>query len=194
VPSRSALLLLRRDRPLPQGRIPYLPKVSPMSAEMAVACAMSASPSEVFFARILSIPRPYKDQASRGVILYVTLEQCGSRSFLFPPYAGEAVRRVAAQDCAQEAATLFHRSLDLARRQNALSWELRTATSLARLWRDQHPKAKAITELFAADTRATANETSHHEPDYARPTTFLRGRLQSCGRRTALGPCRLACW
>ena len=52
-----------------QGRIPYLPKVSPMPAEMAFACAMSASPSEVFFARILSIPRPYRDQASRGATL-----------------------------------------------------------------------------------------------------------------------------
>jgi predicted ATPase len=31
----------------------------------------------------------------------------------------------------------FHQSLDLARRQGALSWELRTATSLAGLQRDQ---------------------------------------------------------
>jgi predicted ATPase len=31
----------------------------------------------------------------------------------------------------------FRRSLDLARHQGALSWELRTATSLARLWQDQ---------------------------------------------------------
>jgi predicted ATPase len=31
----------------------------------------------------------------------------------------------------------FLRSLDMARAQSALSWELRTATSLARLWRDQ---------------------------------------------------------
>ncbi|MDB5403808.1 MAG: hypothetical protein JWQ55_5826, partial [Rhodopila sp.] len=31
----------------------------------------------------------------------------------------------------------FRRALDRARRQGALSWELRAATSLARLWRDQ---------------------------------------------------------
>jgi predicted ATPase len=32
---------------------------------------------------------------------------------------------------------LFRQSLDWARRQRALSWELRTATSLARLWREK---------------------------------------------------------
>ena len=32
---------------------------------------------------------------------------------------------------------LFRRALDLAHEQGALSWELRCATSLARLWRDQ---------------------------------------------------------
>jgi predicted ATPase/DNA-binding winged helix-turn-helix (wHTH) protein len=63
--------------------------------------------------------------------------------------AGEAVRRAAAQDSAQAAEALFHRSLDLARRQNALSWELRTATSLARLWRDQH-RVGAARELLSA--------------------------------------------
>jgi hypothetical protein len=51
--------------------------------------------------------------------------------------AGEAIRREAAQDAVQVAEAMFHESLDLARRQNALSWELRTSTSLARLWRDQ---------------------------------------------------------
>ncbi len=37
----------------------------------------------------------------------------------------------------------FLQALDWARRQQALSWELRTATSLARLWRDQHRIAEA---------------------------------------------------
>jgi predicted ATPase/DNA-binding winged helix-turn-helix (wHTH) protein len=63
--------------------------------------------------------------------------------------AGEAALRAAAQDAAQVAEALFHRSLDLARRQNALSWELRTATSLARLWRDQH-RVGAARELLSA--------------------------------------------
>jgi predicted ATPase/DNA-binding winged helix-turn-helix (wHTH) protein len=38
---------------------------------------------------------------------------------------------------AAAAETQFRRSLDLAHRQGALSWELRAATSLARLWQDQ---------------------------------------------------------
>jgi len=38
----------------------------------------------------------------------------------------------------------FREALDWARRQGALSWELRAATSLARLLRDQHRCAEAI--------------------------------------------------
>ena len=41
------------------------------------------------------------------------------------------------------AETEFSSSLDWARRQGALSWELRTASSLARLWRDQHRDGEA---------------------------------------------------
>jgi predicted ATPase len=37
----------------------------------------------------------------------------------------------------------FRQALDCARRQGALSWELRAATSLARLLRDQGRRAKA---------------------------------------------------
>jgi predicted ATPase/DNA-binding winged helix-turn-helix (wHTH) protein len=42
----------------------------------------------------------------------------------------------------------FRQALDWARRQGALSWELRTASSLARLWRDQHrvKEARALLE------------------------------------------------
>jgi predicted ATPase len=39
---------------------------------------------------------------------------------------------------AAAAERLLQRSLDIAREQGALSWELRTATSLARLWHQQH--------------------------------------------------------
>jgi predicted ATPase/DNA-binding winged helix-turn-helix (wHTH) protein len=41
----------------------------------------------------------------------------------------------------------FRQALDWARRQGALSWELRTATSLARLWRDQGRPAEALALL-----------------------------------------------
>jgi predicted ATPase/DNA-binding winged helix-turn-helix (wHTH) protein len=41
----------------------------------------------------------------------------------------------------------FRHALDLASRQGALSWELRAATSLTRLWRDQHRVAEARESL-----------------------------------------------
>ena len=41
------------------------------------------------------------------------------------------------------AESCFRHALDAARRQGALSWELRAATSLARLWRDQDRSAEA---------------------------------------------------
>src|SRR5262249_14943778 len=50
---------------------------------------------------------------------------------------GEIMVRAARQNAAAEAEVFFLKSLDLARQQQALAWELRTATSLARLRRDQ---------------------------------------------------------
>jgi predicted ATPase/DNA-binding winged helix-turn-helix (wHTH) protein len=56
---------------------------------------------------------------------------------------GELVILEGAVDAAAAAEGHFLRALDWAHRQDALSWELRTATSLARLWRDQHRAAEA---------------------------------------------------
>jgi predicted ATPase len=50
---------------------------------------------------------------------------------------GELILREGAPQPATVAEEHFLRSLDWARRQGALSWELRTATSLARLQQDQ---------------------------------------------------------
>jgi predicted ATPase len=50
---------------------------------------------------------------------------------------GELVLLQGASGASAIAESHFQQALDLARRQGALSWELRTATSLARLWRDQ---------------------------------------------------------
>jgi predicted ATPase len=50
---------------------------------------------------------------------------------------GEILRHQEHPEAAVAAETCFAQSLDWARRQEVLSWELRTATSLARLRRDQ---------------------------------------------------------
>jgi predicted ATPase len=55
---------------------------------------------------------------------------------------GEFLLRQRPPDAAQ-AETCFHQALDLARRQQARSWELRAATSLARLWQQQGKRQDA---------------------------------------------------
>ncbi len=44
---------------------------------------------------------------------------------------------------AKKAQTYFERALQTARQQKAKSWELRAATSMARLWRDQGKRQQA---------------------------------------------------
>jgi predicted ATPase len=61
--------------------------------------------------------------------------------------AGEIALKVSDPDEAK-AETFFERALAIARRQQAKSWELRAAMSLARLWRDQGKKQHAR-ELLA---------------------------------------------
>jgi len=52
------------------------------------------------------------------------------------------------QPDATKAEACFERALAVARQQQAKSWELRAATSLARLWRDQGKRQQAR-ELLA---------------------------------------------
>ncbi len=47
-----------------------------------------------------------------------------------------------------EAEACFHKALDIARHQQAKSWELRAATSLARLWQQQE-KCQEARDLLA---------------------------------------------
>jgi predicted ATPase len=51
-------------------------------------------------------------------------------------------------DCQTEAEACFHTALDIAQNQQAKSWELRAATSLARLWQQQG-KRQAAHDLLA---------------------------------------------
>jgi predicted ATPase len=61
--------------------------------------------------------------------------------------AGEIALKSLAPD-PEKPEAYFERALAVARRQQAKSWELRAATSLARLWRDQG-KREAARELLA---------------------------------------------
>ncbi len=60
---------------------------------------------------------------------------------------------------ADEAAARYHRALAIAREQGARSFELRAATSLARLWRDQGKRAEAralLAPVYATFTEGFA--------------------------------------
>ncbi|MGA7866155.1 MAG: hypothetical protein WCA23_19560, partial [Stellaceae bacterium] len=61
---------------------------------------------------------------------------------------GELILSEGGPDAAEAAEDHFRQALDWARRQGALSWELRAATSLARLQRDQN-RTKAAREILA---------------------------------------------
>ena len=61
---------------------------------------------------------------------------------------GELLLRQAIPDEAQ-AETCFHQALDMARRQQAKSWELRAAMSLSRLWQRQGKRDEARQLLTA---------------------------------------------
>jgi hypothetical protein len=54
---------------------------------------------------------------------------------------------------ADEAAARYHRALAIAREQGARSFELRAATSLARLWRDEGKARRSVTICSRRSTR-----------------------------------------
>ena len=71
--------------------------------------------------------------------------------WLFPEslrIKGELLLSQAATGAENAAEGHFRQALDWARQQGALSWELRAATSMARLWRDQ-ARSKEARELLA---------------------------------------------
>jgi predicted ATPase len=61
---------------------------------------------------------------------------------------GQLLLMKGTQNAAVTAEGVFLKALDWARRQGARSWELRAATSLARLWRDQE-RTEEARELLA---------------------------------------------
>jgi predicted ATPase len=68
---------------------------------------------------------------------------------------GEIIRSDGSANAASAAEDCFRQALDWARRQGALSWELRAATSLARLWHRNGRTAEADDLLSAVYDRFT---------------------------------------
>ncbi len=68
---------------------------------------------------------------------------------------GELLLLQGAPGAAAAAEGHFRQALDWTHRQGALSWELRTASSLARLWRDQHRVEEARALLGSVYGRFT---------------------------------------
>lgn len=68
---------------------------------------------------------------------------------------GELILKQAGSDAALLAEQCFREALDLGRQQNALAWELRAVTSLARLWRQQGRSDNARDLLHATYAQFT---------------------------------------
>jgi predicted ATPase len=73
---------------------------------------------------------------------------------------GENLLAVAPLAARTEAESLFLRAIELSRAHKALSWELRAATSLAALWRDDGRKSQADELLGGVVDRFGARENT----------------------------------
>ncbi len=73
---------------------------------------------------------------------------------------GELLLQAGRSDAAQQAATLYAESLEMAQQQQALSWELRTAASIARLQRHLGRASNAHKQLASVYSRFTEGFTS----------------------------------
>jgi predicted ATPase len=90
---------------------------------------------------------------------------------------GELILLTSVPNAAAEADSCYVESLRWARRQGALSWELRTATSLARLRQRQGRTAEALNDLQPVYARFTEG---FHTADLMAANTLL-GALRGAG-------------
>ncbi len=84
---------------------------------------------------------------------------------------GEALFDTRGIEAWPEAERFFSQALDISRRQHALAWELRAATSLARLWQAQGKASQAIDLLSAVHGRLTEGFDTR---DLQRASSLLR--------------------
>jgi predicted ATPase/DNA-binding winged helix-turn-helix (wHTH) protein len=127
----AAVKLRLREPTEPGGTCPDLtrdPLLSPMHLEMLTSCC-----EKPFAAGAIA-------RAESGIASWCRPELLRVEA--------EAILKEARSAADGTAEALFQRSLDTARDQGAMSWELRTATSLARLWRRQD-RGEEAHELLA---------------------------------------------
>ena len=74
---------------------------------------------------------------------------------------GELVLASSGPEGRNDAEMYYQRSLEWARRHETLAWELRTATSLARLWKDQHRIEQARALLAPVYARFSEGHNTH---------------------------------
>jgi predicted ATPase/DNA-binding winged helix-turn-helix (wHTH) protein len=131
----------------------------------ALKAALDELPQDAFFARYAGIRATLAEALGRvGAIsnahatideAMVRSEQQGERWYMaeFLRIKGELLQREGTSIARQKAEDQFRRSLDCARHQEALSWELRTSMSLARLYQGQGQFTEARDALAPVYTR-----------------------------------------
>ena len=100
---------------------------------------------------------------------------------------GEAL--LAGAGTVSEAETAIEKGIDVARRQNAKSWELRGAMSLARLRRQQGRPQEAAA-LLAPDLRLVHRRLRHRRPPSRQGAARQTNRAGDC--RRGVSPMRMA--
>jgi predicted ATPase len=89
---------------------------------------------------------------------------------------------LAAGGAPEEAAARYQQALDIARAQEAKSFERRAATSLARLWRDQDKRTEARDLLAPLYAWSTEGFDTGDLKDARRCSTNCRDRQRCCAR------------
>lgn len=127
--------------------------IAQMRQSLAAYRSAGSAVYEPYFLSLLAAGYAKTEQSEEGLNTLrealAVVEQTGERFYEADLYRlkGELLLQQARSD-EQQAETCFHHALDIARRHQAKSWELRTATSLSRLWQSQDKYQDAY-ELLA---------------------------------------------
>ena len=116
---------------------------------MATFRAVGAELHQPFFLALLATANSAMAQAERGLTLSTEalsiIGKIDEREYEIELYRlrGELLLGQSPEAGAEEAEACFYRAIEMARQQEAKSWELRAATSLARLWQRRGKPAEA---------------------------------------------------